>query len=78
MGTSTKTTKRGIIGSPPTPELGSMLAGTGRQYQLEAPWMVQWPTLCLCLLLTIWVMAGDALLEKLGFRSKAVWVKAME
>ncbi|MFC1900005.1 hypothetical protein ACFLYN_00255 [Chloroflexota bacterium] len=63
---------------PPSPELGSMLAGTGRQYMLEAPWMTRWPVICLSLLLTIWVMAGDALLEKLGFRSKAVWAKAME
>jgi hypothetical protein len=28
--------------------------------------------------LLIWVMTGDAILEKLGFHSKAVWAKAME
>lgn len=64
--------------SPPLPELGNMLAGTGRQYMLQAPWMAQWPSLWLTLLLLIWVMAGDVVLEKLGFRSKAVWAKAME
>jgi hypothetical protein len=30
------------------------------------------------LLLLTWVMAGDALLERLGFHSKAVWSKVME
>ncbi|MFC1946606.1 hypothetical protein ACFLXY_01655 [Chloroflexota bacterium] len=64
--------------SPPIPELGIMLTGTGRQYMHQAPWMAQWPSLWLALLLLIWVMAGDALLERLGFRSKAVWAKAME
>ena len=64
--------------NPPIPELGILLSGTGRQYMHEAPWMAQWPSLWLALLLLIWVMAGDALLERLGFRSKAVWAKAME
>lgn len=63
---------------PPTPELGGMLSAAGRQYMLLAPWMVQWPSICLVLLLLVWVMAGDALLERLGFRSKAVWAKAVE
>jgi ABC-type dipeptide/oligopeptide/nickel transport system permease subunit/ABC-type dipeptide/oligopeptide/nickel transport system permease component len=63
---------------PPIPELGIMLTGTGRQYMLQAPWMAHWPSLWLALLLLIWVMAGDALLERLGFRSKSVWAKAME
>ena len=63
---------------PPTPELGGMLSGTGIQYMLEAPWILYWPSLWLSLLLLIWVMAGDALLERLGFRSKAVWAKALE
>jgi ABC-type dipeptide/oligopeptide/nickel transport system permease subunit/ABC-type dipeptide/oligopeptide/nickel transport system permease component len=64
--------------NPPIPELGILLSGTGRQYMHEAPWMAQWPSLWLMLLLLIWVMTGDAILEKLGFRSKAVWAKAME
>jgi len=63
---------------PPTPELGGMLSGTGRQYMLMAPWMVLWPGLVLALLSFVWVMAGDALLERLGFRTKAVWAKAVE
>jgi peptide/nickel transport system permease protein len=63
---------------PPMPELGGMLSGTGRQYMLEAPWIAYWPRLVLALLSFVWVMAGDALLERLGFRSKAVWAKTME
>jgi ABC-type dipeptide/oligopeptide/nickel transport system permease subunit/ABC-type dipeptide/oligopeptide/nickel transport system permease component len=64
--------------SPPVPEMGILLSGTGRQYMHQAPWMAQWPSLWLTLLLLIWVMAGDAILERIGFRSKAVWAKAME
>ncbi len=63
---------------PPTAELGSMLSGAGRAYMMQGPWMVQWPSICLVLLLLVWVMAGDALLERLGFHSKAVWAKAVE
>jgi len=63
---------------PPTPELGSMLSGAGRQYMLQAPWTMKWPSISLVLLLLVWVMAGDALLERLGFRSKAVWAKVVE
>jgi len=63
---------------PPTPELGGMLSGTGRQYMLTAPWMAQWPSICLVLLSLVWVMAGDALLERLGFRTKALWPKTVE
>ena len=47
---------------PPTPELGIMLSGSGLRYIQLAPWMVQWPSICLVLLLLVWVMAGDALL----------------
>lgn len=63
---------------PPNPELGAMLTGSSRAYVVSAPWMAQWPLFCLILLLTTWVMAGEALLERLGFRSKAVWSKVME
>jgi len=63
---------------PPTAELGNILSGAGLIYMLQAPWMAQWPSICLVLLLLVWVMAGDALLERLGFRSKAVWAKAVE
>ncbi|MFC1991892.1 ABC transporter permease [Chloroflexota bacterium] len=63
---------------PPYPELGGMLSGAGRQYMMVAPWMAQWPSIVLALLLLVWVMAGDALLERLGFRSKALWLKLVE
>ena len=63
---------------PPNPELGGMLSGTGRTYMLEAPWMVKWPFIWLLVLSLVWVMAGQALLERLGFRSGAVWSKSVE
>jgi peptide/nickel transport system permease protein len=63
---------------PPIPELGMILSGTGRQYMLEAPWMARIPSIVLIILIFIWVMAGDAVLEKLGFRSKAVWSQTIE
>ncbi|MDD5288886.1 MAG: hypothetical protein PHY28_07255 [Dehalococcoidales bacterium] len=63
---------------PPAPELGSMLSGSGKAYMLQAPWMCQSPPLCLSLILLILVMTGDVLLERFGFRSKAVWSKSME
>ena len=63
---------------PPYPELTGMISGAGRQYLMVAPWMAVWPAIALILLLLIWVMAGEALLERLGFRSGAVWSKVME
>ncbi len=63
---------------PPSPELGSMLSGAGRQFMMEAPWMLLWPGILLAFLSFVWVMAGDALLERLGFRTKALWLKAVE
>ena len=63
---------------PPQPELGRMLSAEGRRYMLQAPWMARWPGIPLVLLILVWVMAGDALLERLGFRSKAVWAKVVE
>jgi peptide/nickel transport system permease protein len=63
---------------PPTPELGGMLSGTGLTYMFQTPWMALWPGLVLAFLFFVWLMAGDALLERLGFRSKAVWAKAVE
>jgi peptide/nickel transport system permease protein len=62
---------------PPTPELGGMISQASL-WQTQAPWVVQWPSICLATLLLVWVMAGDALLERLGFRSKAVWAKVVE
>jgi ABC-type dipeptide/oligopeptide/nickel transport system permease subunit len=62
----------------PSPELGGMLSWAGRTHLLTAPWMALWPGLVLALLIFLWVMAGDALLERLGFRSKAVWAEVVE
>lgn len=63
---------------PPSPDLGGMLSGAGRSYMFMAPWMALWPGIPLALLSFVWIMAGDALLERLGFRTKAVWLKAVE
>jgi len=63
---------------PPTPELGGMLSGVGLRYMLIAPWLALWPGLVLAFLAFVWVMAGDALLERLGFRTKALWLKVVE
>ncbi len=63
---------------PPAPELGMMLAGPARRYVLQAPWMALWPPVVLVMLLTVWVMAGESLLERFGFRSKALWSKVWE
>ena len=62
---------------PPTPTLGNMLSD-GMRYLPSAPWIALWPSICLALISFIWVMAGDAVLERLGFGSKAVWLKAVE
>ncbi len=63
---------------PPSPELGGILSGAGRTHLLTAPWMALGPAFCLALLSLVWVMTGDALLERLGFRSKAVWAEAIK
>jgi peptide/nickel transport system permease protein len=66
-------------GVPPgVPELGSILSSEGRQYLFTAPWIGLWPGLCLLFIILFFVMAGETLLEGLGFRSKAVWSKTME
>ena len=67
------------FGVPPgTAELGAILSGGGRQYLSVAPWIAFWPGISLILILLVFVMAGDILLERLGFHSKAVWSKALE
>lgn len=58
---------------PPAPELGGMLSGPARRYMLEAPWMAVSPPTVLVALITIWVLAGESLMEKLGFHSKGFW-----
>ena len=67
------------FGVPPgTSELGSILSSEGRQYIEQNPWIAIWPGLCLTTIILVFVMTGDVLLERLGFRSKAVWSKTME
>ena len=63
--------------SPGIAELGT-LVNTGNAYAQQVPWLVLRPIIILSLILLIWVMTGDAMLERLGFRSKAVWSKTME
>jgi len=63
---------------PPSPELGSMLSGASRRYILQAPWMATWPPIILVVLLSVWVMAGEALAERFGIRSRALWSKIWE
>jgi peptide/nickel transport system permease protein len=63
--------------SPSIAELG-MRVNTGNAYAQQVPWSVLRPIIILSLILLIWVMTGDAMLERLGFRSKAVWSKTME
>jgi ABC-type dipeptide/oligopeptide/nickel transport system permease subunit len=68
----------GVGVPPPVPELGGILAGEGRRYLAESPWLARWPGIVLGLLTLVWVMAGDTLLERVGFRTKAVWSKVFE
>jgi len=63
--------------SPGIAELGT-LVNTGNAYAQQVPCLVLRPIIILSLILLVWVMTGDALLERLGFRSKAVWSKTME
>jgi hypothetical protein len=63
---------------PPAPELGSMLSGPSRRYLLDAPWMWIWPLAAILLLLTSWVMTGEVLLARLGFKTRSVWSKIWE
>jgi len=63
--------------SPGIAELG-MLVNTGNAYMQQVPWLVLRPIIILSVILLIWLMTGEVLLERLGFRSKAVWSKTME
>ena len=53
---------------PPTPSWGGMLSGPGRQYMLEAPWMILWPGLALAIVVYGVNMLGDALRDILDPR----------
>jgi peptide/nickel transport system permease protein len=66
------------FGAPPgIIELGAF-AASGNAYLQTAPWLVIAPSIVLIWILWIWVMTGEALLEKLGIRSGALWSKTME
>lgn len=53
---------------PPMPAWGSMLAGSGRQYFLVAPWLAIWPGLAISLAVFGFNMLGDALRDVLDPR----------
>ncbi len=53
---------------PPFPSWGGMLSGAGRQYMLQAPWMVFWPGLALFLVVYGINMLGDAVRDILDPR----------
>jgi peptide/nickel transport system permease protein len=63
--------------APPSAELGGMVSGAYK-YILTVPWLLIWPGAALSVLLWVWVMTGDTLAERLGFRSKAIWSKMLE
>lgn len=53
---------------PPTPSWGGMLAGIGRSYMLQAPWLIFWPGLALSVAVFGINMLGDALRDVLDPR----------
>lgn len=53
---------------PPMPAWGSMLAGSGRQFFLIAPWLAIWPGLAISLAVFGFNMLGDALRDELDPR----------
>jgi peptide/nickel transport system permease protein len=64
--------------SPGTPELSAMLSQEGRKYMELAPHLSVWPGTVLTLLIFVWVLAGNTLLEYLGFKSRSLWLKVFE
>ncbi len=53
---------------PPTPSWGLMLAGTGRQYMLQSPWLALWSGLALAVVVYGINMLGDAVRDILDPR----------
>ena len=53
---------------PPAPSWGGMLGGTGRDYMIQAPWMVMWPGLALASVVYGINMFGDAVRDILDPR----------
>jgi peptide/nickel transport system permease protein len=60
---------------PPMPAWGSMLAGSGRQYFLVAPWLAIWPGLAISLAVFGFNMLGDALRDVLDPRLRGTQAK---
>ena len=55
---------------PPAPSWGSMLGGVGRDYMLQAPWIVFWPGLVLALVVYGINIFGDAVRDIVDPRLK--------
>ncbi len=53
---------------PPFPSWGGMLSGAGRQFMLQAPWMITWPGLALSIVVYGINMLGDAVRDILDPR----------
>jgi len=53
---------------PPTPSWGGMLGGSGRDYMIQAPWIVIWPGLALATVVYGVNMFGDAVRDILDPR----------
>jgi peptide/nickel transport system permease protein len=53
---------------PPYPSWGGMLSGAGRQYMIQAPWMMIWPGIALSLVVYGTNMLGDAVRDLLDPR----------
>lgn len=53
---------------PPFPSWGRMLAGSGRSYMYQAPWMAIWPGIAISLAVFGFNMLGDALRDVLDPR----------
>jgi peptide/nickel transport system permease protein len=51
----------GLGTSPPTPSWGNMLAGQGRVYMEQAPWLAIFPGLAITLTVLAFNLFGDAL-----------------
>ena len=61
------------LGVPaPAPSWGGMLAGPGRDYFNEAPWMALWPGLAISLAVYGFNLLGDALRDALDPRQRPV------
>jgi peptide/nickel transport system permease protein len=60
---------------PPMPAWGSMLAGSGRQFFLVAPWLAIWPGLAISLAVFGFNMLGDALRDVLDPRLRGTQAK---